>query len=353
MKILFDVQEFYYLPQYMPVVRLLLESGCDCRLVIYRDDNFQDIYQHFSAQEKIPIQWVADSREALNYYLQQRADWVVFSNHFKNVKELHGVSRSAQFSHGVGPKMSYYTQSSTPMTVRFIEGEGRFSQIKKMYPDSNFVKTGYAKLDAAFRGEEIGFDLGANGLDPNKKTILYAPTFYPSSLERFADHFPQDFSEFNIILKAHYFSLAKKRYQLQRRKLEAWSRYPNVYLAGMQDQSLVPFMVVADLLVSEASSSLFEFAALDKPIVWCDFFKLRWTYSGPLRYRFNRRMDLDIQNYYDIGAHAASYRELGQVVRDQMANPEMFAAQRNEYTDALVGSTDGLAAERIVYYLLN
>ncbi|MDT8419556.1 MAG: CDP-glycerol glycerophosphotransferase family protein [Desulfuromonadales bacterium] len=352
MLILFDVQEFYYLPQYLPVVRVLRERGCECRLVVYRNSDFHELYQQAIAAEDVPVEWVADSDEALVCYLRQKADWVVFGNRFARVEQLHKVSRSAQLGHGVGPKRSYYTKSSLPMTVRFVEGEGRYALIRQMYPGDNFVKTGFAKLDRAFRGEEPGFDLAANGLDPSRKTILYAPTFYPSSLECFPDRFPEDLPDCNIIIKPHFFSLVKKRYARQRRKLELWQKYPHVYLAGMAEQSLVPFMVTADLLISEASSALFEFAALDKPIVWCDFLKLRWTYRGPLRYRFDRRMDPDILNYRDLGAHAARYRELPRVVAGQLAEPGMFAEKRREYSDALVGTTDGRAAERIAAYLM-
>ena len=130
MKILFDVQEFYYLPQYLPVARLLRENNCECCLVIYHNSDFRELFDDVVKNENVPVHWVSDSREALSYYLQQKADWVIFGNRFDGLDELHEFSKSAQFGHGVGPKMSYYTKSSTPMTVRFVEGEGRYSLIK-------------------------------------------------------------------------------------------------------------------------------------------------------------------------------------------------------------------------------
>ncbi|PLX94353.1 MAG: CDP-glycerol--poly(glycerophosphate) glycerophosphotransferase, partial [Desulfuromonas sp.] len=122
MLILFDVQEFYYLPQYLPVARMLRERGCECRLVVYRNRDFRALYEQAIAAEGLPVHWVDNSEEALAYYLQQSADWVVFGNRFAQVEQLHRVSRSAQLGHGVGPKRSYYTKSSIPMTVRFVEG---------------------------------------------------------------------------------------------------------------------------------------------------------------------------------------------------------------------------------------
>src|SRR3546814_14039365 len=78
-------------------------------------------------------------------------------------------------------------------------------------------------------------------------------------------------------------------YAAQRRKLDVWGRHANVHVADLAAYSLLPYMGSADLMISEASSALFEFAALDKPIVWCDFLKLRWSYRGPLRFRSEER----------------------------------------------------------------
>jgi CDP-glycerol glycerophosphotransferase (TagB/SpsB family) len=110
-------------------------------------------------------------------------------------------------------------------------------------------------------------------------------------------------------------------------------------------------MVVSDLLISEASSSIFEFSALDKPIVWCDFLNLRWSYRGPFRFRFTRRMDQDILKFSDIGAHAENYRQLKIVVDEQINHPEMFQAKRRAYCDLFVGASDGMASKRVADYL--
>lgn len=351
-RVIFDIQELYYLAQYLPVYRELKKRGTECTFVIYENPDFNELLRETVQTEELSSFWVKDDREALSYYLEQKADWVVFGNHFFDIDSLHTVSKSAQFGHGVGPKMSYYTKSKTLMNVRFVEGKRRLDILNKMYPEGNFVQTGFAKLDPLFNNEIQPFDIEKSGLDPEKKTLLYAPTFYPSSLECFSDKWPKEFENYNLIIKPHFFSLSKPKYKVQRNKLEKWSKSPNVYVAKMSEHSLLPFMAAADLLISEASSALFEFAALDKPIIWCDFFKLRWTYRGPLKFRFTKRMDQDILNFADLGAHAARYRELKKVVQQQLSNPDEFFSKRKEYTEQLVGMTDGKAANRISDYLL-
>ena len=79
--------------------------------------------------------------------------------------------------------------------------------------NNNFVDVGFCKLDPIINGDICGFNLESLNLDSDKKTILYAPTFYPSSLEKFPKNFPEDFQEFNIIIKPHYFSLSKEKYR--------------------------------------------------------------------------------------------------------------------------------------------
>lgn len=352
-KVIFDMQELYYLAQYLPVYRELKSRGIECSFVIYKNEDFNELLRGAVQAEELSCTWVKDDREALCYYQEKKADWVVFGNHFFDIDALHKVSQSAQFGHGVGPKMSYYTKSSTLMSVRFVEGKRRLKILNEMYPNGNFIQTGFAKLDPLFNKEIHPFDIESVGLDPQKMTLLYAPTFYPSSLELFPDSWPSEFDNYNLIVKPHFFSLSKSKYKVQRKKIEKWAKSKNVYVAKMSEHSLLPFMAVADLLISEASSALFEFSALDKPIVWCDFLKLRWTYRGPFRYRFIKRMDQDILNFTDLGAHASQYKKLKSVVEQQLSKPDDFFSKRKEYTEQLVGVTDGRASQRIADYLLN
>jgi CDP-glycerol glycerophosphotransferase (TagB/SpsB family) len=221
-----------------------------------------------------------------------------------------------------------------------------------MYPNNKFIDVGFSKLDPIFNSETCGLDLDSLKLDPSKKTIIYAPTFYPSSLERFPKNFPEDFQEFNLIIKPHYFSLSKEKYKNQRKLLEHWKKYTNVYLAKVDDYSLVPFMAIADLLISDTSSAIIEFAALDKPVIWCNFLKLRWTYRGIFSYRFKKRMDKDYQEYSKVAVRSDSYKMLKDNVSKQILNPKVLSEQRLHYAEKMAGTLDGKASKRIVDYLL-
>tara|TARA_X000000368_G_scaffold399445_1_gene370417 strand:- start:9 stop:1094 length:1086 start_codon:yes stop_codon:yes gene_type:complete len=352
MDIFFDVQELYYLPQYLPVHHEFTKRNQGNTTFIFHHGKFDKIIEDIIQKENLNHIWVNNKSEANEYYQKKKADWIFFGNTFPFLDEIHKVSKSIQLGHGVGPKSSYYTKSDTPTTVRFVEGEYRKNRLKSMYPDNNFVNVGFCKLDPIINGEISRFDLASVGLDQNKNTIVYAPTFYPSSLERFPEDFPEDFPEFNIMIKPHYFSLSKEKYKKQRQLLSHWSSYNNVYLAKVSDYSLVPFMATADLLMSDASSAIIEFAALDKPVLWCNFLKLRWNYRGIFSYRFKNRMDKDYNEYAKIAVQSDSYEMLKNNVRNQIANPKALSEQRLHYANKMVGTLDGNASKRIIDYLL-
>jgi len=352
MQLIFDVLHLYYLPQYIPVYQQLLKEKKGNASFVFYHGIHDEIIKKIIEREQLKHIWVENEEQATQYYQQQKASWVIFANSFPYLDKVHQVSKSVQLGHGIGPKASYYKKSDNPTTVRFVEGEYRTNRFIEMYPNDNFVNVGFCKLDPILNNETAGFDLNDLGLSPKKKTLLYAPTFYPSSIECFPKKWPEHFQDYNILIKPHYFSLSKEKYKKQRDLLEHWSTYSNVYLAKVDDYSLVPFLATADLLISDASSALFEFAALNKPVIWCDFLKLRWSYRGLFSYRFKKRMDQDYGEYAEIAVHAKNYKELSALVKQQIAQPASLERVRLSCADKLAGKLDGKASERIINYLV-
>jgi CDP-glycerol glycerophosphotransferase (TagB/SpsB family) len=351
MFVIFDTVNVYYIPQFQPIFEELKRKGHQVALVCYKNKNKRDSFESILKQLDIQYYWVEDDKSAAQQYQKLKPDWIFFGKGFNYLDQVHQYSKSVQIGHGVGPKPSYYHKSSTPMTVRFMEGKMRLDKIRILYPNDKFVQVGFSKLDPMFNGTEPGLDYKLLGLSNEKPTILYAPTFNPSSLERFPDKWPQDFSGYNILIKPHTFTYTRAQYAGQRKKLAKWAECDNVYLAKEDELSLLPFMKNADILLSEASSTLFEFAALDKPVIVCDFFKLKWSYRGIFKSRFEKRFGKDNVLYKDIGRHVASYKELRVAIEQQLANPQEYSDRRKQYTFDHVGPTDGQSAARIVEYL--
>jgi len=351
LRVAFDIAHLYYLPQYLPICHELQRRGAVCELIVYADEERSAVLERAVTEAGLPSHWVADENEALAHYTESCPDWVVFGNRFRPLDELPVSVRTAMVNHGAGVKVAGYSDQMNRMTVRFAEGVHHFEALREDFPNRQFVLAGFPKLDPVINGEQAALDLEKLGLDPEKPTLLYAPTFYPSSIENMAESWPAELPEFNILIKLHFFSYVKSQYRQQLAKAQRWGQHPNASLAPVDDYSLSPYLQTAGLLISDASTALFEAAALDKPVIWCDFVRLRWTYRGPLSFRYRKRMDPRMQQYYDIARHVACYRDLCAAIREQHDSPEMFAAKRKAYSDQLLGPCDGRAAVRIVDYL--
>lgn len=357
MKVYFDVPHLYYLPQYLPIYRELRARNLDAAFVFYTEVDGPELTQVLKdtvAQEQLPSHWVGSLEDGLQLYRTHTPDWIIFGNSYKHLDDLPKPCKTAMVNHGAGIKSAGHDVNACRFTIRFAEGPYQLQQLQKSYPQGNYIDVGFAKLDPLFRGEPVSgaVTLSTLGLDPDKKTLLYAPTFYPSSIELFSDDWPAQFAAYNLIVKPHFFTLSKARYHAQRRKLARWKIAENVHVAEAAEYSLLPFFAVADLLISDASTALFEFAALNKPVVWCDFLKLRWTYRGLFAFRFKRRMDQDILAYADIAAHAPAYAQLLNIVEQQLAQPGQHEPQRLAYAGKLLGRLDGQVSGRIIDSLL-
>jgi len=353
MKITFDVAHLYYLPQYLSVYNRLTEKKIDCTFVVYRDKDLIQIIENEIIRLTLPHIFVDSEEESIEYYKSCDSNWIIFGNSYKYISEIPSHIKTALINHGAGVKSVGYLPGMNQMDVRFVDGTHHYKELTKAFPDRNQVLVGFSKMDPLINNTQEPLDLKALGLDPNKQTLLYAPTFYPSSIEKFPNDFPTHFKDYNILIKFHFFSYIKKKYKAHVKRITRWNQYNNVYAAGIDEYSILPFLKSADLLISDASSTLFEFAALNKPVVWCDFMKLRFFYRGPFRFRYLNRLDKKLFQYRDIAAHVKTYNALRNEIDRQIEQPALFEKKRLAYTDQLLGPIDGKSSIRVADYLLN
>ncbi|AOE50950.1 CDP-glycerol glycerophosphotransferase family protein [Kangiella sediminilitoris] len=351
MKIFFDVAYLYYLPHFEPVINALLDNPESSITVVFSSEPPSEISD--SLHSKNVTTEVVDSEQRLDYYRKHNPDWVIFGHATEIAEELNQFCKTALILHGLGPKSTYYNASGGDILYRFVESESRQQKLQSLYPDKHFILTGYTKLDPIINDPSIAMDLAALGLDPKKPTLLYSPTFYPSTIENFPKDWPAEFSDYNILLKPHYLSLIKSAYKNQRALIKHWETFDNVYLAKESEQNLVPFMATADLMISETSSALFEFIALDKPVVICHFLKLRWGYRGLLKFRLNKRLSDDYQLFQSMGANIDHYRELKSAVESNLQDHSLYKQARQEITQQVVGTIDGQSSQRVAQFILN
>ncbi len=343
MKVFFDTQESYYLAQFLPVASLLLnDQNHEVKFIFHQnEDNDLNHIKKVIDQSLISEHSIILKKAQVDdFYKLQKPNWIILGNTSISSEKYLNHSKTALMQHGIGPKSCTYSVSRIKTSVRFVEGQHRLNRLKSMFPDQKFIDTGFAKLDPY---------LNSNNSDG--KTILYAPTFFPSSIELFPDNFPDLLKDYNFIIKLHSFSFRKDKYRDHVKKLKIWSQYSNVEIVDSYQINILPFMNKSDILISDASSVMFEFIALGKPLIWSNFYKLRWSYRGPLKYRLKRRMDTDQEFFRKISYECNSFKELNTGIQELMKNPNYKLEARKEIVNKLVGKVDGQCSERIVTYL--
>jgi CDP-glycerol glycerophosphotransferase (TagB/SpsB family) len=229
---------------------------------------------------------------------------------------------------------------------RFIESDYHRKRCLEYAPDVATQAVGFAKLDPLYGATSPG-DLPLPSREGPK--ILYAPTFYPGSLEILGHLIPSWPRDWHIAIKPHQFTLTNPFYRYQRVLLQDLSRqYSNITLLPLEAYNILPAFQWADILVSEISSTIIEFTVLDRPTVVCDQVHLRMHHRWRGRRYLQRRLDTELLSKLDFAHHAAAADQVSNVIQYALEHPDELSDSRQAGRDLLVGPYDGQASQRIV-----
>jgi len=322
----FVTHHLYYIPQFLPVAKELIKRGKSILFLLLNLDapRQNNTAVDFFNANNLPYKIYNENAPSLTCKFMING-----ANTFPDLNI--NYKYSALIVHGIGTKSGYYSEEQNKHDIRFVEGEYRINKIKELFPGtkSRLYNVGFAKLDEAFNmtaRDKIKL-MEKYELNPGKKTILYAPTFYPSSISNMPATFPDEFKDYNIIVKPHFFSFSKKKYHKHVHKFNKWGKYNNVFIAGIEDFNLVPFMSVADIMVSDESSAIFEFAALNKPVIINRDVKFRLSYRI-FRSKIRKRMDSVMTVFKEAAVSVHSFKELRPVIEKELKHPEKKEAKR-------------------------
>ena len=365
-KILFDSFHLYHLPQFDPVIDLLS-----------KDDRFQIFHSTAAVNKK-------EERELCLNILATKPGTMIYSEseeeRAKMMKELDldffvcGWSRyeldeyisektlAGMIYHGIGVKPSYWRDNHPRLNIRFVEGIYRMDQLRSHGVDKELVLTGFTKLDPLF-SQNPSFDeklAQSLGLDPSKKTILFAPTFYPSSLERFGMKLGEYTQNYNVILKPHmwtYFLDKFGEYNLVPQRNLAYDladKFSHIKLLGPEVYNITPYYKISDILLTEASSTIYEMIALEKPVIVNRFYRLKLSHKI-FRYRLfkkrlSKEMNKDITNFCFEMNRA---RDLPQVLDTAFNENHKRLNIVREYQNKMLYKLDGRASERVRDFILD
>ncbi|MGQ9604518.1 MAG: CDP-glycerol glycerophosphotransferase family protein [bacterium] len=278
-------------------------------------------------------------------------DVVITGDIFKDASP-YGNALLCFINHGTGIKTILYRLLSRHKDTQyniFVEGEYRKKRIQDFGVQgcSQIHVVGYPKLDPIFRGElDREAIIKKWNLDPNKPTVLFAPTYKPTCLDRVREQILPETVGYNLIIKLHPYSwLGKYAPHWHHRIYEkAIKDYPHARLIPPTEHNILPFIYVADTMISEASSTIFEFLALGKIGIIFDLpcEKLKHHDGMPL---------LDEDNRYFLGGaflHIDKVDQIRAAIENALNPSDMMRDNIENLRKKLFFGLDGLASERIV-----
>ena len=276
---------------------------------------------------------------------------VVFSGDtVTNHKEL-GRTIICFINHGSGIKNIMYRNLARDKKTKyqiFVEGEYREKKLyeKNCLGVSKVFTVGMPKLDALFSD---GFNrlklLESLKLDEGKKTVLYAPTYKPTSVFELKDAIFEKTKKYNVIIKLHPYSwngryASHKHHSIFEKRVKD---FKNVVLLPKEDYSILPYLSMADTMLTEASSTMFEFLATGRTGIIYDINSDRLKHSDGMDI-----LDEDNRNFLK-GAfvHFSKPENTEDAIRDALSINPKREKEKDAARDRLFCKLDGNASLRV------
>jgi len=308
LKILFYIAKFYAIPVIKPLVSFLENTDNAFSFFVSRkvSDQIPDAWRRYPV-----FQTVRAARGFKPEFVLCPGNFVDYRIPGKKVQIFHGLGIEKPSHFQVRHFFDIYCASG-PFVTR------RFKDLQKKHRSFLVKETGWPKIDDILNFPQKGLKDKYN-IPSDKKVILYAPTHSSKmqSADQLLSVFPGCVGEDEIwFIKFHEFMNKEARQTFQ---ALAGS---NIRIADHYDG--IPYLHLADVLISDTSSMVYEMMVLNKPVI---------------TFRTMGRKDkgIDIQEAGEL--RAALDRSL--------ANPGEFQKQRAAHLKEVNPYLDGKISQRI------
>lgn len=269
-KILFDLTQEYYWPSLKPIYDE------------YSDDNRYQLFIKIGKNQKrfLYIFLISQKKKIERGFIKsgyritdKMSDFdVVFCGAPLHNPTEYGKALLCNVDHGPGIKTLRYRHFLKQPDIHyycFIEGKYRIDKFKHYGLDQieTIYDVGLPKLDILFNGTYNKTELiQSYNLDPDKKIILYAPSYKPTSIFSMGKKVVELSLKYNLIIKLHPYSWSGKYASHSQHKIfeKLAKEYPNFLLVSKNDHNILPYLYIADTMISDGSSVINEFLALER-----------------------------------------------------------------------------------------
>ncbi len=349
--VLFENHHLYYLPNFLPIIEEMQSRGSydiTVSMPFFVDELERTIFMDTCELLKLNVIYGNTEEDRLKTLKESEFDIVMVGNvgQLNNVVSKNTVA--VMVYHGIGLKQTYYRDIDPRIDIRAVESQTRYEELIS-HGHQNLVLTGFTKCDPLIgQGIEKEIELVKLGLNPKQKTLLYAPSFYPTSLEKLIFHIEELAFEFNILIKLHNFSWHQDRYIYQSKAMKTLEeKNSNIFLARPEHFNIIPFYLLSDLLISDISSTLYEFLPLNRPLIMAECFTLRMKHRV-FKNRFLKKIDLNRMEKVDFAYRLAYPENLSTLVYHALDYPEELQEERQLAQKEYLYKMDGKASKRIV-----
>ena len=269
-KILFRLDSIYHMAAIDPLIKeFLADDRYDSALETGREP--ARVFKLFRVSRRKQVLPLIESSGLRLAVAGEHFDIVVVGDIISDAKK-YGRTLLCMVNHGTGIKTVIIRRLRKHQATRynlFVEGDFRVRMLEdaNVLGASEIFKIGLPKLDPYFAGNfKRAAILSELGLNPDRKTVLFAPTYNPTCIAQVKDHIFTETTDYNLIIKLHHYSwmghyAPHRHHRLFEKRVP---RYPHAVLLPQSSHNILPFMSAADVLISEASSTVFDFLALSK-----------------------------------------------------------------------------------------
>jgi len=234
--------------------------------------------------------------------------------------------------------------------------------IRNGYNPKDVYITGAPRLDRLCNSD---IDIMRNNyltsinLDPNKKTVLYAPTYDRNNFgfgnKAFFARWQNSAKEIDVMAKllrtlkemdCNLIIRVHKYYKRYYKHLVPDALIPllknNAHITSNEtDPDSIPVLASTDLLITDFSSIVADFITLDRPIIFIEphenwIYTNRWHVPKEYRYEFGIVVKDDLETY----------------VSNELAYPDKLSQQRKKCAAKYAPLADGKSSERAAQYIL-
>lgn len=337
-------------PHYLPsVLPLLEETGgfilTSCRgikryIQRYYDDLGMELNNRESRYEVIYYRRNCSPARVISPLKIEVMVHPSFSLHY--FKEISGL-KHVQIFHGTSDKPFNFHKSIARYDLIAVPGPKMRDDIinRGLADPSRIAVIGYPKIDYFLHSS---FDrnkfIEKLGLDKSKKTVLYSPTWDDpdrySSFSRYTITLLRTLKDVNLIIKPHPNILKFRPWQVM--KAYVWKR-KNAFFY-LNNRSILPFMEVSDLLITDISSVSHEYLPFNRPMVFLD--------PKP-----GKRIPSEHVWMWHCGDVVEKKEQIPRVVYDNLEHPDKYHKERLRALRMVFLNFDGKSPVRFRENLLN